>query len=188
MEGFKQFANGKKLIICDVQPAYAKNIHFMNDFAKFLENYQDILVLFNGPDLGFEGKSDIARWYFRFGVPKHKIMSMKWHEKGYAFFRDPMDSCWARESIIRIIRYMLRKRYTDMRQLSKRDVKIIGVPELTFAKLEQHFLGIPQLRGIIPKWNGADICGGAFHECLDEVMILIEALRLNINIIHDFTY
>lgn len=188
MDGFKQFANGKKLVICDVQPAYAKNIHFMDEFANFINEYQDILVLFNGPDLGMDRKMDIGNWYLRNKVPRQKILNMKWHEKNYGFFRDAMDSCWARESIIRIVRFMVYKKYTDIRQCTKQDVKRIGVDELVFKNIENHFIGIPDLRWVLPKWNNADICGGGFNECLDEVLILAEALRLNLNIVHQFVY
>jgi hypothetical protein len=191
MKGFKQFSEnseGKKLIICDVQPAYAKSIYFMKEFAQFVNQYQDILVLFNGPDLGLEGKAEIARWYMQYGITKQKLFSMKWHQKGYGFFRDHMDACWERESIIRIIRYMLRHRINDIRDLTRQAIKTIGVPDLTFRKLEQHHLAIPDLRGILPKWDGADICGGGFNECLDEVMILSEAMRLKLRIVPGFTY
>ncbi len=185
---FKSFANAKKLIICDIQPAYSKFIHFMDEFAEFVNSYGDVLVLFNGPDFGYEGKAAIAKFYWQHGVSREKMYLWKWHEKNYNWIRDPMDACWERGSIIKIIQYMLRKKMFDVRQLTREDVKKIGVSELVFSKIEDNLISIPDLYRILPRYNGADICGGSRHECLDEVMILSEALRLKFNIIRKFTY
>lgn len=191
-EFFEAVLSGKNLVICDVQPGYANNIYFMDEWAKFLEGYQNILVLFVGPEFGLDNKAKIARWYFDYGVPKEKLYSMKWHEKNYAFFRDMMDSgCWAREEIIRVVKYLLYKKIYDWRQLTEEDIRIInkGMDEkLMMSTLENYFMGIPDLAFKFKKWAGSDICGGGFYECLDEVMILAEAMRLNLNIVQQFTY
>jgi hypothetical protein len=187
---FGQFfeSASKRLIIVDVQPSYAKVIPWIKEFPQFVDQYSEILTLYNGPDLGMENKSEIAKFYWRNGMKKETIYRMKWFQKNYAFFRDLMDQCWLREYIVKIARYMLRNKINDIRQLSKEDVKKINVPDLLYNELEKYGFYIPDLANYIRKWNGADICGGGFHECLDEVMILADAMRLKFNIIHKFTY
>lgn len=190
MESFKNFceSTGKKLIIVDVQPTYAKNINWMKDFNKFVEPYGEILCLYNGPDLGFENKGDIARFYMKYGMKRETVTRMKWFEKNYAFFREFMDRCWLREDIIKIIRYMLRTKTWDIRNLSEEDIRKIGVSDLVHSELEKYGFYIPELAFIIRKWAGADICGGGLEECLEEVMLLGDSLKLNFNVIRQFTF
>jgi hypothetical protein len=187
MDSFSQFIN-KKLVIVDVQPSYKNYIWWLKDFANFVNPYQNILVLYNGPDLGFENKLDIAKFYLSNGIKKETIYRMKWFEKNYAFFRDAMDQCWERDGIIKIIKYMLKNNKRDIRQLTEEDVKKINVPELIFDNLEEVGFFIPDLAKHIRKWNGADIVGGGLDECLEEVMLLAEAMNVKFNIIHQFTY
>ena len=190
--GFAEFitenTNGKKLIIVDVQPAYASYIPWIRQFGSFVSQYQDILCLYNGPELGFESKSAIANFYLLNGIPRETIAKMKWFEKNYAFFRDLIDTGWDRNDIIKLVRFMLRNKIRDIRQLSREDVLKLGIDDLEFEKLEDYGFYIPDLARLVRKYNGADICGGGYHECLEEVMILGDALNLNFKIQNQFTY
>ena len=83
---------------------------------------------------------------------------------------------------------MLIKKKTDIRDLTKDDIRRLKIDNLTLKTIQDHYLGIPDLYGIINKWNGSDICGGGLDECLEEVMILADAMKLRLNIIHKWTY
>lgn len=138
--GSKTFieSNSNKLVIVDVQPAYQNYISFMDRFGEFVNSYSEILVLFNGPDLGMDSKSTIANFYLKNGVKRDVILKMKWHEKNYGFFRDLMDSCYLREDIVKIIRYMLRMKKNDIQDLTEEDIEKINISNLIFGKLKNY--------------------------------------------------
>lgn len=189
-------ATGSKLAICDVQPAYQKNIEMafdMREFAEFVNQYLEIYVMYNGPELGYvhDIPANIGRWYYKFGVKKETLQRMKWFEKNYNWFRDLMDAhgaCWHRPYIVKLARYMIINRIWDWRELSEEDIKKLGIPDLTQDELEKWGFNIPDLAFRIRKLNGADICGGGINECLDEVMILAEAMNVQLNVIDAFTF
>lgn len=58
------------LVIVDIQPSYLSSISFdLPALCKFVESYQRILVLFNGPDLGYpETSTGLAYWYLEQGM------------------------------------------------------------------------------------------------------------------------
>jgi len=194
MKTFRQFFvenNGnRKLAICDVQPEYAKNISFdMHEFCKFAMSYPEVYVLYNGPDLGFGNAQSIGRWYNEFGVPFKVLRNWKWFEKNYAWFRDLMDQgCWHKSHLVRLARYMINQRKWDWRDLKKADFAKLKIPDITIKLVHQYNFHIPDLVFRIKRLNGADICGGGVNECLDEVMILAEAMHVQLNIINEWTY
>lgn len=191
---FRHFleSTSKNLVIVDIQPQYAQNINFMGEFPNFVSQYQSILNCYVGQAHGLskDTKQTIAKWYYKNGVPKDVIYRMKWFDKGYAFFRDIMDSdkCFMRDDIVKIIRYMIKKKVNDSRQLSKRDVLNLKIPDFIYKELEDMPIYIPELRWYINKWNGADICGGGFNECYEEVLLLADALNLKFNPVQQFIY
>lgn len=189
--GFKNFCEqtSKKLVIVDIQPAYSKAIYFMEEFAQFVPQYDQILNLYVG-ELSGDTKQTIAKFYYQNRVPKEIIYKMRWFDKGYAFFRDMMDArmCYMRDDIVRLVRFMIRKKVNDSRELTQLQVAKLKIPDYTYDKLEDYYMGIPNIRWILPKWNGCDICGGGLNECLEEVLILADALKLQYNVVNQFVY
>lgn len=189
MDGFGKFfeSTNTKLIIVDVQPAYKKHIWWLNRFPELVNQYANILVLYNGPDLGFEDKYGIAKFYLSLGIPREKIRSMKWFEKSYAWFIEAIEK-FGHDEAVKIVRYMLVNKKRDIRDFTRKDFSKINVPGLTYSKEESMALYLTELYGIINKWNGADICGGGVNQCLAEVLVLAEAMKLKLNVIHQYTY
>lgn len=191
---FKHFyeATSRKLVICDIQPAYQKVIsaHFdMRDFVKFAMQYSEVVVLYNGPELGYEDAGGIARWYNQYGVPGSVLRSWKWYEKNYNWFRDLMDKgCWHRKYLIKLIRYMIKMKKWDWRDLSEEEFEYLAIPDMTIDLVHGYGFNIPDLAFRIRRLDGADICGGGFNECLAEVTLLADALNVRLNIIHEYTY
>ena len=62
----KESVSSDTLVIVDVQPAYERNTPF--DIGQMLEwahtNYSRILILWNGPDLGFVDQKGLMSFYF----------------------------------------------------------------------------------------------------------------------------
>lgn len=151
--------------------------------------YQQVVVLYNGPDFGFETAQDIGRWYHEHGIPYQVLRRWKWYEKNYAWFRDLMDrGCHERQHLVKLARYMIRNHKWDWRQLTQEDFNILKLPGLTIKMVEHYGFHIPDLVFRIRKLNGFDLCGGHVEHCLSEVTLLAEAMNVKLNIIHQWTY
>ena len=193
----------KSLIIVDVQPAYERNTPFdvgeMVEWAS--ENYSRVLILWNGPSLGYVNKRGLISFYFEKtaeylgdwdaadDMVSDLVDSAKFFEKGYGFFRGMMDHCYLRKDIIKLVKYMLANKLQDLRVLSEEQVEYLGIPGLIFEELEDYGFGIPEeLASVLKKWNRSDIVGGDKNECLAEVEILGEAMGLSFNQKKRFIY
>jgi len=190
-------ATANKLVIVDIQPEYESNTPFdIGDMLKTAaNNYQQVLFLFNGPEMGMVDESDLKNFYlekldYDDETFEELLGKSEFFDKGYGFFRDVMDSeiCFPRQDIIKIVKYMIDNNIRDIRDLEQDDIDTIGVNDLLIDDLEDYGFWIPELEAILPKWNGADIAGGAKHECLAEVEILGTAQGLNFNQINKFIY
>jgi hypothetical protein len=190
---------GGSLIIVDVQPEYQSNIGF--DVGEMLqsalENYSKILVLWNGPDLSMSSRDDLVSYYYQSFLDaggtdedfEELLEKCTFYDKGYGFFRDLMDHpCFDEDSIVAIVEYMLHKDVRDIRELTSDDVEQIGIDDLLVDDLESYGFYVPDLKDVLPRWNGSDICGGSVDECLAEVEILARAMGLRFKRFDDFTY
>ena len=191
-------ASGKgSLIVVDIQPEYESGATFdIGDMLRAAAEYDEVLFLYNGADtLGMIDENGLRNYYFEkldydeetFG----ELMSVsEFFDKGYGFFRDVMDSdiCFDRNSVIKIVKYMIDNDVQDIRDLEEEDVQSIGVSELLFDDLEDYGFWVPELQDVLPRWNGSDIAGGARNECLAEVEILAAAQGLSFNQVDQFIY
>tara|TARA_R100000808_G_scaffold24984_2_gene60194 strand:+ start:210 stop:1235 length:1026 start_codon:yes stop_codon:yes gene_type:complete len=186
------------LVVVDIQPEYESNTPF--DIGDMLreaaENYSRVLFLYNGEDtLGMISESALKDFYFEKldwdeETYDELLSKSTFFDKGYGFFRDVMDSsvCFDRSSIVEIVKYMIDKDIRDIQELEEEDVEAIGVSELLFDELEDYGFWVPDLEDELPKWNGADLVGGARNECMAEVEILGEAQGLGFNQVDEFIY
>ena len=83
---------------------------------------------------------------------------------------------------------MIGNKVNDMRKLKQWQFEKLKIPNLTFNAIDDYFVGVPELRSHLLKWSGADICGGGLNECLEEVLILADAMRIKFNIVRQFVY
>ena len=166
------------------------------------QNYSKILILWNGPDLGYVDQKGLKSFYFEklaeytgdYEAADETIWEFsqksEFFDKGYGFFRDLMDDdrCYPRQHIVKIIKYMLDNNVAMLYDLSEEQFAEINVPELLFDELENYGFAIPELADILPGWNGADIVGGDENECMAEVLILGTAQGLSFNKISQYVY
>jgi len=200
----KESVGSNTLVIVDVQPAYERNTPF--DIGEMLEwahtNYSRILVLWNGPDLGFVDQKGLMSFYFEklgeylgdYEQADEMVYELgqkaEFFDKGYGFFRDLMDDdrCYPRQHIVKIVKYMLDNNVNMLYDLTEDQFAQIDVPDLLFDELQNYGFNIPELADELPNWNGADIVGGDEDECMAEVLILGTAQGLSFNKISKYIY
>tara|TARA_Y100001970_G_scaffold271481_1_gene366910 strand:- start:39930 stop:40568 length:639 start_codon:yes stop_codon:yes gene_type:complete len=200
----KEGVSSDTLVIVDIQPAYESNTPF--DIGEMLEwahtNYSRILVLWNGPDLGFVDKQGLMSFYFEklgeylgdYELADEMVYEFgqksEFFDKGYGFFRDLMDDdrCYPRQHIIKIVKYMLGNDVRMLGDLTEEQFEEIGVPDLLFDELEDYGFHVPDLAEELPDWSGSDIVGGDEDECMAEVLILGTAQGLSFNKIPEYIY
>ena len=189
----------RSLVIVDVQPEYDDHLGF--DVGELLlnalENYSKILVLWNGPDLSMSSRDDLVGYYYQSFLGaggsdegfEELLGKCTFYDKGYGFFRDLMDHpCFDEDTVVSIVEYMVSKDIRDIRELTEEDIEQIGIDDLLFEDLESYGFYVPDLKDVLPRWSGSDICGGSVDECLAEVEILARALGLRFKRLSKFTY
>ena len=200
----KENVSSDTLVIVDVQPAYESNTPF--DIGEMIEwaheNYSRILVLWNGPDLGYVDQQGLMSFYFEklgeylgdYEQADEMVYELgqkaEFFDKGYGFFRDLMDDdrCYPRQHIVKIVKYMLDNDVNMLYDLTEDQFAQIDVPDLLFDELQNYGFNIPELADELPNWNGADIVGGDEDECMAEVLILGTAQGLSFNKIPKYIY
>jgi len=189
------------LIVVDIQPSYKNHISFsvtelLNNIKE--EDYDNILWLFNGPDMGFEDSDEINWWL------SNKIEDeedeyffdffsdiVNYYEKGYGFFRDLMGNV-DDDKIIEIGKYMIKKNLNDMRELNEEDIKYLinkGIEE-EYLNGDNHFFAIPDVKDELDYLRGKEIImiGGGEYECLLEIELLMKMLEIPYKIDNSYVY
>lgn len=170
---------GHKVIVVDVQPAYARYIGDIEPYMEYLNKAGSILALFNGPEMGMDSEEDILEWWIENGFDPEKQWDITWEEKGYGFFRDWMDAGFDDEMISEAVRYMLDNRKYDSRDIEAEEWAEIfdedTVEEITDSG---ESIGLPHIDlNTLRRFSGASLIGGGCQECLAEVLILLNALK-----------
>ena len=188
--------NSSTLIIVDIQPEYSDYMGFSpEDFCEWLnEKSGDIIMFWNGPELGMSSKEDIVGWYYEHGLSEELIDSIKWHDKSYAFFRYCIDSNNAFEETVKLVRYMWKHDINDSRDIdSSIWDEIVDELELSSTRELLEFaddcIHIPDLMEVLNTIKGnISLCGGGRHECLAEVEIALGALGKSYKHIDEWIY
>lgn len=171
-----------KLIVCDVQPMYEDFIHFnLNGFCSSLNNYNEVLVLYNGPETcESDSEYDIQSWYLKHGFDEDNICSLTFIDKGYAYLRGWMDNDIEDDLIITVLQVMIAADIWDSRDLDSLPKEVRYLSDN---------IGLPNFKPeILHRWDGSDIVGGGQFECLKEFQLFLEALQLTTVEKREFIY
>ncbi len=197
MANFLEYIEGvNSTIICvDIQKEYQQCFSFrMNEFARFInQSKRKIVFLFNGPDLGFSSEEEYKYWLMEYGISENKILRSTFYDKGYAFFRYPMDSGIDDDETINLVKFMMEKGVNDSRDLDQEfwDEFVSKYKHNSIRELLQHsgdLIHIPDLMQFLRPFNSISLCGGGRNECLKEVEIALKVLNKNFNFIQQFVY
>jgi len=185
----------KNIIVVDIQPEYEHAFKFHEEFCEFLnEQSKKILYFYNGADSGFSSdtKSSIAYWLIDHGLEERKLNDIKWVDKGYGFFRSLMDEGIDKGLIIKMIRYMFKKKVWD-----SRDIEIEEWFELLGDEFKDagwilnggDMINIPDIDiKTLKQFSGAYIVGGGRNECFDELKLLMSAFNVRATEVKKFIY
>jgi len=199
---FKRVSNGNDLIVVDIQPAYEKDLTFdIGDFIDYLDTYSgNVLYLYVGESLGFD--DNIPEWlmekaeeHFDYDEKRlesfyNKINRFEYFDKGYAFFRDLMDEGYS-DDVIPVVQEMLEQDVTDVRYLDfdlLKSKNLIDEELLEQLEAENLTIFIPDLIDIVRGWGNTTIVGGGQHECLAEVVLLLDIIGESYTFNHRFIY
>ena len=113
----------KNLIVVDIQPEYEKNFDFKKyEFVNFInkeyDKFHSVLFLFNGPDLGFPDENEYKQWLLEIGINENIIEESYFFDKGYAFFRFPMDEGIETDQIVNLLKFMKSNDINDSRDMT----------------------------------------------------------------------
>lgn len=189
-------AGGKTLISVDIQPEYEsafgfKIYNFVNWLKRVADQFDRIIFLFNGPDLGFHSEEEYKYWLFDNGISEDLLNRIHFFEKGYAFFRNAIDAGLDENEIVKLIQYMVRNNINDSRDIDEDAWQDIGVDDALISQMKgsEDALFIPEVLSFLNKVNGhIDLVGGGVNECLKEVELCLRALNKPFNLIDDWTY
>ena len=193
---------GANLISVDIQPEYEKALTFdLYSFISFLnQNYgyiNSLTFLYNGADtLGMVSENDYKIWLDENGLKEEIIMSARFYDKGYAFFRYCMDSYVDEDEIINLVKYMITHNINDSRDIDEEMwngfIREYGYDESELRNLLEmadDCLWIPDLMDFLQNYDGKiSLCGGGINECFKEVELALSALGKQYNVLTQFTY
>lgn len=197
---FESAFNGKELIVVDIQPEYEKSFRFKPyQFTEFLNQhateFSSITLLYNGPDLGMVSESEYAMWLVENGLEEDVLSSIKFFEKGYAFFRNVMDAGVDHDEIVHVIAFMAKNDINDSRDLSEElwNEFSASFPNdsdiIEYLKDNEDAIFIPELINELDNSTQTPlVMGGGKDECLAEVLIVLKYLGRNYSLINQFVY
>jgi hypothetical protein len=194
--------NNRVIFSIDIQPAYEQYIgrEMIRNFINFLnKNYSTnkIVLFYNGDSMGFETESEYIHWLYEKGADEECLESIKFYDKGYAFFRDCMDSNIDHSDIIALVRFMYKNTINDARDLNKskwnqfkKENDLTSEEIIDFLSTERGYIHIPELMDFINDMsvNNVILFGGGRKECLKEVQIALDALNINYEKLEQLIY
>lgn len=153
------------------------------------EKQPQVLAYFNGDDFMDDTKEDIVQHYIDYGLDEDKLHLVKFKEKSYGWLRNWTDEGVDNAIVIKVIRYLANNKLIDSRHIEDE-----VFAELTGNSLEWYMdremniylpdLNIAELKAL----SGSLIGGGGRHECLKEMMLLMNAFNIRYKMVQEWIY
>ena len=190
----------KTIINVDIQPEYEDYITFdINEWVDFINEsseFNRIVFLYNGYDtLGMVDEDTYKNWLYDLGIDEDVLYEATFYDKGYAFFRYCMDNSIDEDTIIDLVKYMIRHNITNSRDIDE-DMWNDYMEETNHNQEDvrdllenaNDMINIPDLMEFMDGFSNIILTGGGVDECLKEVEIGLLSLEKNYNIIDKYTY
>jgi hypothetical protein len=188
---FKEYnlteASKLPLFIVDIQPEYEKNMGFkIHEFCSWLNKnaskYSNVVLFWNGPELGMSDLHDIQMWYLENGLKESVLQNITWQDKAYAFFRYCMDSGIDEDDIVKLVQFMKSHDINDSRELEDKNLWDEWIAQngskdvRELMEFSGDCLTIPDLMDQIKGYGKkVYVLGGGQDECLKEIEIAMKA-------------
>lgn len=112
-------------------------------------------------------EDDYKFWWLENGLNEDIIKDSTFYDKGYAFFRNCMDSGMDKQVIINFVRFMIDNNITDSRDLNRdmwakylRQYRVTDKKEAyDLLHNEREMLYIPDLMDFIKRFHNIVLCG-----------------------------
>jgi predicted nucleotidyltransferase len=191
---------GKTIINVDIQPEYKNYISFnLNKWVNFINensNSNSIVFLYNGVDtLGMISESAYQDWLIELGIDENVVFNATFYDKGYAFFRYCMDNSIDEDSVVDLVKYMLKHNINDSREIDEEMwnnyMEESGHTQQEIRGLLEHaddMINIPDLMDFLKNYSNIVLTGGGINECLKEVEIALLSLDKTFNTLSEFVY
>lgn len=186
----------------DIQPEYQSGFGFdLREYLRFLNKNIDkmnsLTFFYNGADtIGMISEQEYQFWLYENGLKERTMESVRFYDKGYAFFRSCMDSGHDEEEIVNLVKYMVQNNINDSRDIDEEMwngfMAAYGYDSSDvrdFLEPAQDCINIPDLMDFLKNYGGKLVlCGGGINECFKEVEIALTALGKNYNVLTKYTY
>lgn len=181
----RTFQNQNNLLIsCDVQPAYLSGCTFnLENFVQYMQTFNQVLYLFNNYKIGVEDTTEsVIEMLKNTGKASDTdLKHIKFLPKVYWYFRDLTDNPDIQYSeIINILRMLIFKGVNSASELPIEDLKKCisekYAHQLKTGKLKFYY--DPNLALTLSRWQGATLVGGYEFQCLLEICIYLDALKI----------
>ena len=143
-------------------------------------------------------ESTFKNWLYDLGIEESVLEEATFYDKGYAFFRYCIDSNISEESIVNIVKFMIKHDINDSREINAKFWnKFIeehkdtdyGSGELrSLLENADDMISIPDLMHFLGKHSNIVLLGGGIDECLKEVEIALLSLDKDYDVFHQFVY
>src|SRR5690606_34721775 len=134
-------------------------------------------------------------WLLGLGLHEDVLDYATFYDKGYAFFRYCMDNSIDEESIVELVKYMIRHNINDSRDIDEEMwnnfIEETGKTLQEVRDLLENagdMINIPDLMDFLKDYNNIVLTGGGINECLKEVEIALTSLNKSYNTLEQFTY
>lgn len=171
------------LISCDIQPAYIQGCTFnLADFVQYMQTFNQVLYLFNNYKIGVEDTTEsvIDMLKTKGKASDSDLKHIKFSPKVYWYFRELTDNPEIRYSeIVNLLRLLIFRGVTKASDLPIEDLtKCIPTiaHKLKTGKLKFYY--DPNLALTLSRWSGATLVGGFEFQCLLEICIYLDALKI----------
>lgn len=193
-----EMAEGKHLVVVDIQPEYQNAFGYMaEELAEYIneniDKISNLTFLYNGESLGMISESDYRYWWLEQGLEEDIVFNAHMYDKGYAFFRYCMDSGIGEDDIANFVKFMLTNDIHDSRDMTEEFwveyVKEYGDNDLKdLMEFSDDAIHIPDLMEELSNYENIILTGGGVNECLKEVEIALKAMDKPYQIWDEFTY
>lgn len=178
---FQIFAH-KKLIICDIQPAYSTGITFsLKELVDYMKQFDTILYLFNDDRVGVKDTSaDVVKMLLPAGYSAELDKKVKFFPKAFFNFRDLLDKPEVSfETAVRLVKAMLLHSCPNAKDLPAHILKQAlnnSSLERQIKNEELNFYYEPDLAREFVNWYDCTEIGGFQNQCNIEIEVYLTAL------------